>query len=131
MKKHFAIAATAVVLVLPATAGAATVGATKVYPPVTGNSKGAAQAYRFTAQASGAVDRLNVYLDGMSTATQVTVGLYDGSASSASTRRATCVISKPVRKAWNRCSIPASQVTAGAMYWLALLQPAASTGSIE
>ena len=123
MKWRLALAGTALALMLPATATAATVGTTKVYTPVTNNSRGVAQAYRFTAAASGQVDRLNVYVDRSSTAGQVEVGLYTGSASAARARAARCVISSPQASAWNHCSIDAVSVKAGEYYWVALLQP--------
>jgi hypothetical protein len=126
-----ALAALAAALILPATAGAATVGTTIVFPPVTSNAQGAAQAYRFTAESSGPVDRLSIYLDGTSTADEVEVGLYSGSASSAGTLRARCVISSPQPNAWNRCTFTGYSLTAGAYYWLALLQPSSSNGSMR
>jgi hypothetical protein len=117
-----------IALIVPATAGAATVGTTTVYRPDAHNRKGVAQAYRFVGQASGRVNRLNVFLDEASTANTVEIGLYRGSASAARRRRGRCVISNPVAGAWNRCSITARRVRAGARYWLALLQPTRSSG---
>jgi hypothetical protein len=102
-----------------------------VYTPATSNTAGSGQAYRFTAPAKGTVDRLNVYLDAGNTAAKVEVGLYSGSTSSAGTRRARCVISSPRAGAWNRCSVTAVTVTAGASYWLAVLQPAKTTGRLR
>jgi hypothetical protein len=106
MKTLLALATIAVALILPAIADAATVGTTTVYSPVTNNTRGVAQAYRFMAQSSGQVDRLNVYLDETSTATTMEVALYSGSVSSAATLRGRCVISGPQRKAWNSCFSP-------------------------
>src|SRR4051794_15737485 len=129
MKLPLALATLALVI-LPATAGAATVGTTSVYTPGTGNSAAVAQAYRFTAQSSGQVDGLNVYLDGSNTAGKVELGVYNGSASSAGALGARCGISSPRANAWNRCSVAAYSVTAGSYYWLALLQPAATPGGL-
>src|SRR4051794_7870322 len=131
MKTIPALAAMALALALPAAAGAATVGTTTVHPPVATNGAGVAQVYGFTAPSSGQVDRLNVYLDETNTASRVEVGLYSGSSSGAGTQRARCVIEAPTAGAWNRCSISSSAVTSGAYYWLALLQPAGSTGSLQ
>jgi hypothetical protein len=131
MKLVPALAALALALIAPAAASAATVGATAVYSPATSNTAGSGQAYRFTASAKGQVDRLNVYLDSSNTAAKVEVGLYSGSTSSAGTRRARCVISSPRAGAWNRCSVTAFTVTAGASYWLAVLQPAKTTGRLR
>jgi hypothetical protein len=126
-----ALALVALAPILPAAADAATVGTTAVYAPATSNAKGTAQIYRFPAQSSGTVDRLSVYLDGGSTASAVELGLYTRSASTAATRRAQCVIARPKADAWNRCSITAYAVTAGTRYWLALLQPAGSSGQLQ
>src|SRR5262245_38384237 len=131
MKTLLALAAMALALIPSATAGAATVGTTTVYSPSTNNAIGVAQAYRFTAQSGGQVDRLSVYLDGSSTASKVEVGLYTGSASRAGTRRARCVISTPQANAWNRCSFGAFAVTSGNSYWLALLQPSGASGQLQ
>jgi hypothetical protein len=131
MKRLAALAMPALALIVPATAGAAVVGTTTVYSPVTKNSKGVAQAYRFKARSSGRVDRLSVYLHRTNTASRVTVGLYSGSASRARKRRARCTISSPHAGAWNRCSISGSKVTKGKYYWLALLQPERSKGRLR
>ena len=131
MKTLVILAALAAAFVLPATAGAVTVGTSTVYSSSSSNGRGVAQAYRFTAPSSGQVDRLNLYLDGASTASRVEVGLYSGSWSSADTLRARCVISSPRSNAWNRCSFTAYAVTSGAPYWLALLQPSDSSGRLH
>jgi beta-glucanase (GH16 family) len=131
MSRLLALALAALALVLPAAADAATVGTTTVYAPATTNDKGVAQVYRFTAQTSGNIDQLSVYLDGASTASAVELGLYSGSASTATTRRARCVIASPKAGAWNRCSVTAYAVTAGTPYWLAVLQPSSATGQIQ
>ena len=79
MKTLVIVAALAAALVLPATAGAVTVGTSTVYSSSSSNGRGVAQAYRFTAPSSGQVNRLNLYLDGASTASKIEVGLYSGS----------------------------------------------------
>ena len=95
-------------------------------------AEGDAKAYRFTAASTGQVDRLNVYLDGASTASRVEVGLYSGSDSSAGARgRGWCVIDSPQANAWNRCTFTAVSVTAGAYYWLALLHPLGASGRLQ
>src|SRR4051812_37358213 len=131
MRHVCAVAAVGLALLLPATAGAATVGTTKVYSPTTFNAKGVAQVYRFTAAQSGQVNRLSVYVDGASTASAVELALYDGSASRAVTRRAHCAISNPRKNAWNTCSFTAYTLDAGSQYWIGLLQPVSSTGKLQ
>jgi hypothetical protein len=109
----------------------AVVGTTTLYSPVTKNAAGVAQAYRFKARSGARVNHLNVYLHRTSTASKVTVGLYTGSASRARKRRRQCTISSPRAGAWNRCSFAAVKVSKGAHYWLAVLQPAGSTGQLR
>ena len=88
MKTLLALATMALALILPATAGAATVGTTTVHSGGASTAKGGAKAYRFTAASSGQVDRLNVYLDDANTASEVEVGLYSGSLTRAQARGA-------------------------------------------
>ena len=131
MKTLLAPATMALALILPATAGAATVGTTTVHSGGASTAKGDAKAYRFTAASSGPVDRLNVYLDDANTASEVEVGLYSGADSSAGTRRGRCVISSPQANAWNRCTFTAYSISAGAYYWLALLHPSGASGNLK
>src|SRR4051812_3488600 len=58
------------------------VGAVTVGASVDSNPPGLAQDYRAEADASGSVDRLNVFLDGASTAASVELGLYQSASSS-------------------------------------------------
>jgi hypothetical protein len=119
MSRLLALALLALALILPAAADAATLGTTAVYTPTISNQNGVAQVYRFTAQSSGTIDRVSVYLDGANTASAVELGLYTGSASTAVTRRARCVINSPQAGAWNRCSVTAYAVTADTPWYRA------------
>jgi hypothetical protein len=114
-----------------ATAGATTVGETAVFSGPASNPLGTAQGYVFTPDDSGTVDRLSFYLDGSNTASGVELGLYSGTTDSATERLGRCVIASPQADAWNSCTITAATVTTGATYWLAYLQPAGSTGTLE
>src|SRR5262245_4083919 len=116
------LAATAVLLVLPAVV-AADVGNPVVGGRVDGKVSGRAESYRFSAR-RGAVNRLNVYLDGTSTARKVVLGLYSNRRNGAPKRLLrSCTIRRPVRAAWNRCAIPAFSPSSGAAYHLVLLGP--------
>jgi hypothetical protein len=88
------------------------------------NSPGVAQAFQYTATASGTADRLNVYLDSTNTATQVVVGLYSNAASNnPGTLLAQATLTNPASGAWNAVTIPATPVQAGTAYWIAVLAP--------
>src|SRR4051794_8453742 len=117
-------------LAAPAAAGAAAtpvIGASSTGSTVDSNAAGRAQTYLATASASGAVDRLSVYLDRSSTASSVELGLYSGQ----NARLARCVVNSPRANAWNRCTFSAASVTAGTVYWVAILQPSGTSGTIQ
>jgi hypothetical protein len=126
-----AVAGLALALVLPATADAATVGNTVVSARTASTREGVAHAYRFKVRSGGNVHRLNVYLDGRSTARKLQLGLYAGNASRARARRARCVIVRPRAGAWNRCSIAATTVGSGKHVWLAVLEPRRTRGHLR
>jgi hypothetical protein len=107
------------------------VGTTTIYPGTASSSPGVALAFRFTASATGDVDRLNLYIDGSNTASRVEIGLYSGTSSGGARRRGRCVVRSPTPNAWNRCTLPAYGVTGGSRYWLAFLHPADSRGTLK
>jgi hypothetical protein len=129
-KVVLAIAVVLMSALFPALASAATVGTTAVFSESNSdNGPGVAQDYRSVAQASGAVNRLHVYLDARSSAAGVELGIYAGTSTSAQTRQRTCTVSAP-HAGWNTCVINAYTVTAGAYYWLAVLQPVGTSGDL-
>jgi hypothetical protein len=107
------------------------VGTMDVYSGSASNPPGLAQAFRFTASASSDVDQLNVYLDGSNTARSVEIGLYSNTSSGAGRRRGRCVVTSPTPNAWNSCTFSAYTVVKGGQYWLALLHPAGSRGTLK
>jgi hypothetical protein len=119
--------ATMACALFPATAGAS-LGTTTVFATSNSdNGPGVAQDYRATAATSEIVDRLSVYLRG--TASRVAIGLYTGTTSTAQTLQRSCTVTSPVA-GWNRCTINPYQVTAGATYWLAVMQPSKTAGQL-
>jgi hypothetical protein len=120
----------AALLALPSAAGAS-VGPTSPGSAIDYNIPGQAQNYRVTSSASESVDRLNIYLDGSSTASKVELGLYAGKSGVAAARLGRCVITAPAAGAWNRCKITAVAVTSGTSYWTGILQPLGTTGTIR
>src|SRR5262249_55884457 len=86
------------------------------------NAAGTAEAFQYTASASGTVNRLWIYIDGNNTAANVVVGLYTNSASNnPSSLLAQATIANPVKGAWNAIDVPAASVVAGTKYWIAVL----------
>jgi hypothetical protein len=101
------------------------VGSSIVQSTVDSNTAGVAEAFQYTASASGNVTKLYVYIDSGSTATTVVVGLYTNSTSdNPGSLLAQATITSPVKGAWNAVAIPTPvSVTAGTKYWLAILGP--------
>jgi hypothetical protein len=88
------------------------------------NAAGSAEAFQYTARASGTASSLSVYLDTSNTATPVILGLYSDTGSNApGSLLAQATISSPRAGAWNAAAIPATGITANAKYWIALLAP--------
>jgi hypothetical protein len=128
----FALLAATAGLLSICSSASASVGSASVGTAVDGNTAGRTQDYRVSASATEDVDRLSVYLDGSSTAKSVEIGLYQSASSTrAGARLARCVVAAPVANAWNRCSITAVSVTKDTTYWLAILHPSGSAGTIR
>ena len=99
------------------------VGDQVVRSNVDSNPAGMAEAFQYTATASGSATRLVVYVDGGSTASQVVVGLYADAGNTPGALLAQGTIAAPVKGAWNTVTVPAAAVTAGTSYWIAVLGP--------
>jgi hypothetical protein len=103
------------------------VGSSTVQSTPDSNTAGRAEAFQYTAAATGSVTTLYVYVDSGSTATKMVVGLYTDSANNPGSLLAQGTITSPVKGAWNsvRLTTPVA-VTANANYWMALLGPSGS-----
>jgi uncharacterized repeat protein (TIGR01451 family) len=89
------------------------------------NRAGVAEAFRYTASATGTVDALNVYIDAASAASPVVVGLYgDGWGNRPGMLMTQATIEHPVAGQWNSVSVAPVPVSAGKRYWIAVLGPA-------
>ena len=91
---------------------------------------GVAEAFRTTAAAAGTLAQLTVYVDGTSTATTFSAGIYADSGGHPAALLGQGSLSAPVAGAWNRINLPPVAITAGTTYWIALLAPA-STGTLR
>jgi hypothetical protein len=115
----FALSFLLICLAIPASAGAS-LGWSRVGSsdqPGDGTT-GSGQDWKVVASQSETVNRLNVYL-GNGTKGKPQIGLYDASR----TKLASCTITAPAAGAWNRCSIPDTQITTGQTYLLSVLRP--------
>lgn len=92
------------------------------------NTPGQAEAFSYTAGASGTVGHLAVYVDGSNAAASVVLGLYADSGGRAGTLLTQGSV-KPTKNAWAIAPVPVATVTAGQRYWIAILGPA-STGTV-
>jgi hypothetical protein len=91
------------------------------------NNSGGAQAWPYTATASGAASSVSVYVDSGTTGA-VDVGLYSNSGGEPGTRLATATLSSPATGAWDTAAFSGNPtITSGTTYWLALLGPSGNT----
>ncbi len=106
-------------------------GATSVGSLRDSNPGGLAEAFTYTASASGTANKLNIYIDNNNAASQVVVGLYSNTASNnPGTLLTSGVINNPVKGAWNAVNVPGANVTSGTKYWIAVLSPT-GTGTVR
>jgi hypothetical protein len=85
---------------------------------------GWAEAFVYTANASGTVTRLSVFLASNNEATKVMLGLYSNAAGNKpGTLLTSGTIASPVAGIWNSVGVSSASVTGGTTYWLALMSP--------
>ena len=83
---------------------------------------GEAEAFSYTAAASGKVGGIKIFIDSNNSATTVKLGIYTDS--STLLPNGQCTVTSPVAHAWNTCLITnGPTVTAGTVYWVAILTP--------
>ena len=90
------------------------------------NSAGKAEAFRTTAGATGTVTSLTVFVDTGSSATTLVAGIYADRGGTPGALLGQGRLSGPTQGAWNAITIPGVAVTAGTVYWIALLGPSGS-----
>jgi PKD repeat protein len=83
--------------------------------------QGTAAAFQTTAVVTGQITGLPVYVDTGSASTKLIVGLYADSNGRPGARLATTTLSSPKAGSWNTVPMPATKVTAGTKYWVAIL----------
>lgn len=85
------------------------------------NAAGTAEAFSYTASASGSITSISIYVDSGSSATALSVGIYTDAAGHPGSLLTSGRLSTPTAAAWNTVTMPAASVTAGSSYWIALL----------
>ncbi len=83
--------------------------------------QGTAAAFQTTASVTGQITSLPVYVDTGSASTKLVAGLYADSSGRPGARLATGTLSSPKVGSWNTVLLPATKVTAGTKYWIAIL----------
>jgi hypothetical protein len=91
------------------------------------NPAGVAEAFQYTATASGTASKLYLYLDASSTATKVVVGVYTNTASNTpGNLLGQATITTPQKGAWNNVTLSGVSLSSGQKYWIAVLGPTGS-----
>lgn len=85
------------------------------------NGPGMAEAFPFTAGASGSTASLSVYVDSHNSATKLIAGVYGNSGAAPSSLIATGTLASPKAGAWNVVTLGSVALTAGHQYWVAIL----------
>jgi hypothetical protein len=92
---------------------------------------GGAANYRLLASRSGSVDRLRLYVDGDSAASQLGLALYADAAGVPGALLGAATGATVTPGAWNEVSLdPEPKLSAGQMYWVGVQNPAASAGAL-
>jgi hypothetical protein len=97
-------------------------GNADVSPTVDSNSTGTAEAFPTFARYSGQISALHLYVDSSTTASQVVVGIYSDRYGQPGTLQDQATISNLRTGSWNYVDVPSTSVTAGRLYWIAVLQ---------
>ena len=102
-------------------AGTVLLGSQNIASTLDSNQPGEAEAFQFTATTSGTLGSLTVYLDSSSSATQLVAGLYANSGQNPGVLLSQGSSTALMAGAWNSMAIPPVSVTAGTVYWIAIL----------
>lgn len=85
------------------------------------DSLGSSEAFQTTATANGTLASLVLYLDSSSTVRQITIGLYTDNTGHPGTLLTQGSITTIQAGAWNTINVPATTITSGTHYWIAVL----------
>ena len=111
---------------MPLLAGSSTIQAS-----VDTNKAGQAEAFVFTAAASGSAQVMQLFLDASSTASSVILGVYAEASGKPGSLLASATLASPQAGKWNSFALATPlAITAGVKYWIAVLNPPGS-GTIK
>ncbi|HUH80849.1 MAG TPA: hypothetical protein VLZ06_05935, partial [Solirubrobacteraceae bacterium] len=99
------------------------VGSTTVQSGADQAAAGTAEAFQYTASASGVVRGISLYVDASSGSSAIVVGLYAASAGNPGALLTSATIASPAKAAWNSVAVTPVPVVGGTTYWLAALAP--------
>ena len=107
----------------PPPPSATLLGDTAIESSLDTNPPGMAEAFEYTATATGVARTLNIYLDRTSASQTIVVGLYahNSQTGSPGTLIAQGTIASPIAGGWNSLSIPPVAINANTVYWIAVL----------
>jgi hypothetical protein len=105
----------------PPPAAAFLLGDQAIEPKTDSNPAGSAEAFKTTAVAGGTMSALSVYVDALSTATSITVGVYADASGHPGSLLAQGTLAGPTPGAWNDISVTPVAISSGVAYWTALL----------
>jgi hypothetical protein len=88
------------------------------------NTAGKAEAFRSVAAASGKITSVAAFVDGLSTAASLDVGVYSDNGGHPGSLLASGTNNAPLPGTWNTVAISPVDVVGGQVYWIALLSPA-------
>lgn len=97
------------------------VGDQTVEPSTDSNPAGSAEAFKVTGSTGGTLSSIYTYVDALSTATAVTVGIYADNNGHPGTLLTQGTLTGPTAGAWDTVAVSPVSVTAGTAYWIAIL----------
>ena len=118
-----ALAASASAQMLMGRQTAATTAATE--------TAGAAEAFQYTATASGASNDIELYVNKGTTATSVQVGLYSDATGEPGSLLASGTLTKPQATGWNDVTVQGVSLSKGQNYWIAILPLGGALGYFD
>jgi hypothetical protein len=90
------------------------------------NGGGSAEAFQYTATASGTLSSIKAYVDVSSISTRVVAGVYTDAFGHPGALIGQGTLNTALKGAWNTITVGGGSITAGNTYWIALLSPAGS-----
>ena len=87
--------------------------------------------YQMTGAVAGTANSLRLWLDASSRASRLVLGLYSDASNNPGTLLGSGSVERPVAGAWNTAFLPSGvPIVPGRWYWLSVLNPPDSTGTL-